>query len=173
MLPSVSSLNNQILALPPTLSSSAGATQFINVIAAFLNQMQAGPTGSPGIFTYSNAPAIAALTLLQPVGDNSWINNFANAIHSGSTAASLIAGTVTDPAWTASAVDTFPPTIITLSSALSTLISDLASVTALNNPAMPMAQAISNYAQAFTFQCTGLVTTGGPPAPLPLTFPAQ
>lgn len=173
-LPGVSSLNSQLLALPPVDTSIAGATQFVNCIAAYINQVQGGPTGTPGIFTYTNAPAIAAIMALQPVADNSWITNFANAIHLGTTAAILAPGTITAPAWTASIVDIGPVTNITASAALSTLISGLNSVTSSNNPAMPMAQAIHDYAMAFTFETIGLVLAPpGPPIPLPLTFPAQ
>jgi hypothetical protein len=173
MLPSVGSLSADLLTLPEELNSAAAATNFINKIAAFMDQVQAGPTGSPGIFTYNKPPAIAGIQALTPVIDNSWITNFANAIHSGSTSATLTPGTVTSPVWTASLVDTFPPTITTLSAALSTLISDLASVTSGNNPPMPLAQAISNYTLAFTFECTGLATSVPSPIPVPLPFSAE
>ena len=173
-LPSVSSLNNQLLALPPTLSSHEGATQFVNVIADYINQVQAGPTGSPGILTYTRPPAIAAIEALPPVIDNSWIPNFAAAVHLGVTSGILTPGTVTDPAWTASVVDVLPPVIITLPAALAVLTAGLAPVTSGNNPAMPMAQAIHDYALAFTFLCTGLaLALPAPPIPVPLPFPAQ
>lgn len=174
MLPSVSSLNSQLLDLSPVDTSIAGATQFVNTVAAYISQVQGGPTGAPGILTYMTAPAISAITSLQPVADSSWITNFANAIHSGVTAAILTPGTISDPAWTASGVDIGPVSITTLSAALSTLISGLNSVTSINNPAMPMAQAIHDYAMAFTFQTTGLIIIPGPStAPLTLTFSAQ
>lgn len=173
MLPSVDSLNQQLLALPPTLSSLEGATQFVNTIAAFMDQVQAGPTGTAGIFTFDKAPAIAAIQVLPPVKDNSWIVNFANAIHTGTTAATLVPGTVTSPIWTVSSVDVSPPVIITLGAALSTLIADLAPVLSLNNPALPMAQAINNYTLAFTFLCTGIAGTPISPVPTPIPFPAE
>jgi hypothetical protein len=174
MLPSVSDLNNKILALRPTTSEIEGVTQFVKVIADFMNQMQAGSVGMPGIFTYNNAVAIALLQVLPEVADNSWIIPFANAIHAGSSAASLSPGTVTNPAWTASLVDVLPPVNTGLAAALPVLISGLQKVTSLNNPAMPMAQAISDYAKAFIFLVTGLVLAPpGPPIPLPLPFPAK
>jgi hypothetical protein len=174
MLPGVSSLNSQLLALPPVGTSVAGATQFVNCIATYMNQVQGGPTGSPGIFTYMNAPAIAAIQALSPVADNSWITNFANAIHTGSTSATLVPGTITNPAWTSSLVDIGPVSITTLAAALSTLISGLNAVTSGNNPAMPMAQAIHDYVAAFVFQTTGLIADPpNAPIPLILTFPAQ
>lgn len=174
MLPSVSTLNNNILALQPVGVEITGITNLVNVIAAFMNQMQAGPTGTPGIFTYNNAAAIALLSSLPNVGDNSWVINFANGIHAGSTGAILVPGTVTAPAWTASVVDVLPPVNTTIAAALPVLISGLNNCSYSNNPAMPMAQAISDYAKAFTFLCTGLVLAPpGPPIPLPLSFPAQ
>jgi len=174
MLPSVSDLNNKFLALPPTNSGIEGVTQFVKVVADFMNQMQAGSGGTPGIFTYNNAVAIALLLTLQEVSDNSWIIPFANAIHAGSSAAILASGTVTNPAWTASLKDVLPPVNMGLAAALPVLISGLQNVTSSNNPAMPMAQAISDYAKAFIFLVTGLVLAPpGPPIPLPLPFPAQ
>jgi hypothetical protein len=173
MLPSVTDLTNQLKTLPPENNSLTAATNFVNVLSAFMNQVQAGSLGTPGIFTYNNAIAIPLIAALPPVPDNSWITNFANAIHAGSTAATLTAGTVTDPAWTSSGVDVLPPSITTLPAALSTLTSELSSVTSSNNPPQPLAQAIHDYTTAFTFLCTGLVTTGGGPIPLPLSFPAE
>lgn len=174
MLPSVSSLNNDILALKPVGVEITGITNLVNVIATFMNQMQAGPTGTPGIFTYNNAAAIALLSSLPNVGNNSWVIPFANGIHAGSTGAILVPGTVTAPAWTASIVDVLPPVNTGIASALPVLISGLNNCSYSNNPSMPMAQAISDYAKAFTFLCTGLVLAPpGPPIPLPLSFPAQ
>lgn len=174
MLPSVSSLNSQLLALPPVDSASAGATQFVNVIADYINQVQGGPTGAPGILIYLRPPVISMIQSLPLVADNSWVTNFANAIHQGTTGATLVPGTITSPAWTASGVDIGPVINIGASAALSVLIAGLNNVTYSNNPAMPLAQAIHDYAMAFIFETTGLVLAPpGPPIPLPLTFPAQ
>lgn len=174
MLPSVSSLNSQLLALPPVNSSVAGATQFVNCIANYMDQVQGGSTGSPGIFTYLRPPVIAAIQVLPPVKDNSWIVNFANAIHLGTTGATLVPGTIVSPAWTASITDIGPVSITTLAPALATLIAALQPVTWDNNPAMPLAQAIHDYATAWTFQTTGLaLAPPGPPIPIVLTFGAQ
>ncbi len=174
-LASVDSLNQQLLALPYTLSSQQGATDFVNCIADYMNQVQGGPTGTPGIFTYLRPPAIAAIQVLPPVIDNSWIINFANAIHLGTVGATLTPGTVTSPSWTASITDTFAPPVNTgAAAALPVLISGLQPVTSGNNPAKPMAQAIHDYTLAFIFLCTGTVLAPpGPPIPLPLPFPAQ
>jgi hypothetical protein len=174
VLPSVSSLDNQILSLPPTEFSVDGATNFVNVIAAYMDQVQGGADGTPGIFTYFKPPVIAAIQILPPVSDDSWINNFANAIHLGTTGATFVPGTITNVAWTASLTDIGPVSITSLNTALSTLKSGLSLATSKNNPAQPMAQAIHDYAMAFIFQTTGLVLAlPGPPVPLTLTFNAQ
>lgn len=174
MLPSAADLRDQLKTLPPTLSSHDAAVNFINIVGDFMDQVQGGPTGVPGIFIYNRPPAIALIEALPPVIDNSWITNFANAIHSGTTSATLVPGTVTSPAWTASGTDTVsPPTITNLAGALSLLVSELPSVTWSNDPPMPLAQAIYDYTSFFIFLCTGLVLIGGVPTPLPLTFPAQ
>lgn len=174
MLISINELNSQILSLKPVLSRQAGATQFVNLVANFINKVQAGPTGVPGILTYSNSIAILAIENLPEVVDMSWVINFANAIHLGVIHGSLLQGTVTDSSWTYSNVDTYTPIITNLSSALSTLISGLQIVTYKDNPAIPMATAIYNYAKSFTFQCTGLVSDSpSPPIPLPLIFNAE
>jgi len=173
MLPSPGSLSSDLLTLPEELSSHQAAVNFVAKVAAFMNQVQAGPTGTPGIFTFNNASAVSGIEALTPVLDNSWIVGFANALHSGSTAATLTPGTVSSPTWTSSGVDVLPPTITTLPAALGVLIAGLGSVTSSNNPPMPLAQAISNYTLAFVFQCTGFEATDGGPVPVPLTFPAQ
>lgn len=172
MLPSAFTLNSQLLSLPESDNSFQAATNFINIISSFIDQIQAGATGSPGIFIYSKPNPISMIQAMQPVDDNSWIINFANAIHSGSVSATLVSGTVVDPVWTASEVDVLIPTITNLSDALNVLISGLNNVNSTNNPPMPLAQAIYNYASTFIFQCTGLVA-GTSPTPLPLTFSAQ
>jgi hypothetical protein len=173
MLPSADSLNQQFLNLPEETDRHQAATNVVNVIADFMNQVQAGPTGSPGIFTYTRPPAISMIEALPEVDDDSWIPNFANAIHAGATAAILTPGTVVYPAWTASSVDVLPVVNVGLGAALSVLMEGLQPVTSSNNPCLPLAQAIYNYTLAFKFLCTGLVLAPpGAPFPLPITFPA-
>lgn len=175
MLPSVSSFNDQLKTLPPSMDSHQAATNFINTVAAFINQVQPGPSGSPGILTYTKPPAIAMIEVLPPTLSNSWIVPFSNAIHIGVTTGVLVQGHAVAPAWTASGgSDVLTPVITTLAPALAVLQSGLANVNYSSNPPMPLAQAISDYVKAFTFLCTGLVLAPpGAPVPLPLPFTAQ
>lgn len=174
MLPPVSTLASNILALPTTTSANAGMTQFVGVIAAHMNQVQGGPTGTPGIFTLGNAAMIALLAAMPPVADNSWIVSFANAMEAGILTGIITPGTVTNPAWLGSGnVDavTLPSTvatILTIPLAKATLIAALASATASNNPPVPFAQAIQSATLAFIFTCIGL---GPPPTFLPTPIP--
>lgn len=178
MLPSVSSLAADILALPTTLDALQGMTNFVGVIAAFMNQVQGGPTGTPGIFTLGNAAMIAALAAMPPVADNSWIVPFANAWEMGVITGIIVPGTVTNPIWIGSGgldVLTVPTPIVTITTialAKATLISGLASATASNNPPVPFAQAINDATLAFIFTCIGI----GPPLaflPIPIPTPAM
>src|SRR5271165_2548819 len=102
MLPSVNSLSQNILALPPTDDATAGMTSFVGVIADFMNLVQGGPTGTPGIFMLANSIVIPALAALPPVADSSWISGFANALEAGINAAIITPGTVMNAAWFAS-----------------------------------------------------------------------
>jgi hypothetical protein len=176
MLPSVNSLSSNILALPPTTDITAGMTSLVGVISDFMDQVQGGATGTPGIFTLANSLVITALSELTPVADSSWISGFANALESGITAAIITPGTVTNPAWSGSGnldVATLPTgaaTITTISAAKAALMSGLASATAGNNPAVPFAQAISDCTLAFVFTCIGL---GPPPTEAPTPIPVS
>lgn len=174
MLPSVSSLASNILAMPTTTSALTGMTNFVVVISAFMNQVQGGPLGTPGIFTLGNAAMITALAAMPPVADNSWIVAFANAMETGILTGLITPATVTNPAWLGSGnkdVVTLPSTvatILTIPLAKATLIAALASATASNNPPVPFAQAIKDCTMAFIFTCIGL---GPPPIFLPTPIP--
>lgn len=174
MLPAVSVLANNILALPTTTSANTGMTNFVGVIAAFMNQVQGGPLGTPGIFTLGNAAMIAALSAMLPVANNSWIMSFANALETGILTGLITPGTVTNPAWLGSGnldtvtLPTPAATITTIALAKATLIAALASATAGNNPPVPFAQAINDATLAFIFTCIGL---GPPPTFLPTPIP--
>ena len=173
MLPSVDSLSANILALTPTTDAMAGMTSFTGVIADFMANVQAGPTGSPGIFALAQSMVIPALAALPPVANSSWISGFADALEAGINAAIITPGTASNPALTTSGVDvaTLPTgaaTITTISAAKAVLMSDLMNATAGNNPAVPFAQAISDCTLAFVFNCIGL-GPGSSPIPIPLS----
>lgn len=175
MLDGIEALRSKFLAMPEAYTSIEGATHFVNIIGDYFDKVQAGPTGSPGIFTYTRPPVIAAIMALQPVADNSWIPQFANAIHLGSLAGILVPGTVTLPAvWLVSVTDIVsPPVIITLGAALSVLMGELGDVTSLDDPPRKLAKAIHDYISAFIFLCTGLGGTIISPVPIPVPIPAM
>lgn len=176
MLPSVNSLSSNILGLSPTTIPLTGVTSFVGVIADFMNQVQGGSTGMPGIFTLNNAILIPLLVAMPPVADNSWIQVFATAMETAITASIITPGTVMNPIWLGSGsldVMTLPTaaaTITTISVAKATLISQLQNATAGNNPAVPFATAISQATLQFIFTCIGLGTPPGlTPIPLPIS----
>ena len=177
MLPSASSLKDQLKALQPTQNAVQGITDFVTVISSFTNQVQAGPTGTPGILTFGNAAMVSIMMTMQPVKDNSWIPNFANAWAAGLLAGICTPGTVTDPAWIGSVVDimTLPSataTIPNISAAKAALMSELANVGPTDDAPLPLATAIRNATLQLQFLCIGL---GPQPAllPIPLPFSAQ
>lgn len=177
-LPSVSTLSNNLLALTPSDSILSAIPPFVGVIADFMNQVQANPGGSVGIFTLGNAAMIAAIEAMVPVADNSWIPIFADAWEAGVTAGVIAPSTVTDSVWLGSDdkdTETSPSpttTIVTLAAAKTVLISGLTTAMPDINEPIAFATAISNATLAFSFQCIGL---GPPPTftPIPVTFSAQ
>lgn len=178
MLESQDALAAQLLALPPVKDQLQGVTNFVNVIANFTNQVQAGSSGSVGILTFSNAAMIAILMTQQPVGDNSWIPKFADAWYAGVASGTITPGTVTDATWDVSIVDidTSPSpaaTITTLSAAKSLLMSELAQVVPTQTAPILMAKAIRDATLAFTFLCIGLKKPPPTGTDFPISFPAQ
>ena len=177
MLPGVDTLVNNLLALKPTTDKVQGIQNFVAVVAAYTNQVQAGSDGTPGIFTFNQPAMVAGLMSQQPVADNSWISNFVSAWRAGVLAATITPGTVTDPSWLGSVTDTLTSaavesTIPNVGAAAAALTSGLNSVSAQNNPPRPLAQALHDAVASFEFLCIGL---GPPPtlAPIPKTFGAQ
>jgi len=173
MFAGVNVLTQNLNNLPYSSDSIQAATNLVNLIGDYSDQMQAGPTGKAGIFKYNRPVVIPLIAALPPTQSQSWIPLFASAIHMGSTEAILSPGTVSFAGWVVSIQDIAPPIITTLSAAKPLLVSALASVTSGNNPTMPLAQAIDTYFRSFTFSCTGLTLAGIVPTPLPVPFPAQ
>jgi hypothetical protein len=177
MLPTASSFKDSLLALSPTKDQAEGVNNFVNAVADFSNQVQAGSTGTPGILTFGNSAMVAILLTQHPVKDSSWIMPFANAWEAGILASVITPGTVTGPAWIGSVVDvdTLPSaadTITTLSAAKAILISGLGNVAPTSDAPLPLATAIRNATLALTFNCIGL---GAPPdfTPIPIPIPAE
>ena len=178
MLPSQSTLANDILALPTTTDKVSGITNLVDLLGNFMDQVEGNPGGTVGIFTLNNATVIAALSSLVPVDDNSWVSAFTTAFLSGVTTGTITPGTVTNSAWIGSGnmdTETSPSpssTITTLSAFESTLMSGLSSATAENNPPQPFAGAFRDSTLEFQFECIGL---GPPPTftPIPITIAAE
>jgi hypothetical protein len=171
MLSTAQTLANEILALPASPVPLAGITSFVGLMTSYMANVQAGPTGLPGIFLLNSVLVIAAMSTMIPVTNNSWINSFADAMEAGITAAIITPGTVANPAWTTSLVDvnTLPigsATITTIPAAKAKLISDL------NNASttLQFAQAIYDATLEFTFTCIGL---GPLSVPIPIPLPAE
>jgi len=178
MLPPSATLSAAIAAIPPSTNKNQGVESLVSAISAHVNQVQAGANGTPGIFTLANAAMEDVIKDMEPVADNSWVYNFADAFEAGVVSGVITPSTVTDPTWTGSGsldVNTLPSasaTITTIADAKAQLISDLLLVAAGNTAPLPVADALHQAVLKFTFNCIGL---GSPPAfpPIPLPFNAQ
>lgn len=173
-LPGVASLKADIEALAPSDDKAAAMDALAAVVGAYMNQVQAGPLGAPGILTFDEATFSSQLQALAPVGDDSWIAGFAAAWEAAVLASTIAISTVTDStSWPVSITDTLTvtdpsTTITTIATAKSTLESGLAASTADNNPPEPMAQAIHDATLAFSFNTIGLGGTPISPVPVPV-----
>jgi|SRR5271165_3460469 len=178
MLSASTVLKQNILNLNPTSDEIEGITNFVTVIANYMNQVQGGPMGTPGIFMLDNAAMVAGLSSLMPVSDNSWVSTFTTAWQTACETAIITPGTVTNPIWTISAVDiaTLPigaATITTIPAAAEILM------TALNNAkpdsAAPqtMADGFHDATLDFIFTCIGIALVGIVPTPIPIPTQAE
>lgn len=177
MLPPIDSLKQDILNLSPTDDPVQGIQNFVKVIANYVNQVQGGAAGSPGIFKFNESIMVALLTTLQPVSDNSWALGFTNAFQAGCNAAIITPATVQNPAWSGSGsldIVTLPTgiaTIPTLLAACQLLQSGLTNAQPDDNAPISLTKGIHDAVSAFTFICIGL---GPAPAlpPIPIPTPA-
>lgn len=165
-------LNTKILALSPSTSKPSAVQAFVDVIATFTQDVQAGSMGSPGVLTLNKPAMVGILTSQSPTAGNDWIMTMANAWEAGVSTGTVAVGTVTNPAWIGSGGMDISCNISNVAAAKSMLISELASVVPDSSAALPMATAFRNATLALKFLCVGL---GPPPsmAPIPLTFNAE
>jgi hypothetical protein len=186
VLDPLSTWTNALLSLPPDSSSSAGIINFVAAIATLMNKIQAGPTGTPGIFTLNQSVFISNLSGLTPTGTNSWVNTLANAWNAAVSASVITPDTVTAIVWTASGVDTLTSpsattTIVSLSTAYATLVSELMAIATLfltpgitysqvSSYPQPLAQAFRDATLAFEFNCIGVES---PSTPVPIVFQGE
>lgn len=189
MLDPLTTWTNTILALPTETVQPVGMLNLSNAIGGLMDKVQAGPTGSPGILTFSSPVMASNLGALSPSSSPAWAGTMASAWASAMAASVIAPGTVTEPAWTASVVDvaTLPSaaaTVVTLAAATSLLTTELQALAALfQNPNTPpatlaqgpmmMAQAFRDATSAFTFLCIGLAVAVPSPIPVPIPIPAQ
>lgn len=177
-LSSASTLKDQILSLKPSTDKMAATVAFVDVLGDFLDQIQAGSLGTPGILTFNRPVMVSGLMALTPVNNDSWMAGFANAWQAGMLASVIAPATVTNAAWIGSGnkdtltLPSAAATILTIPLATTTLLSSLSSVSSNNNPPLPLAEAVRNASLALVFTVIGL---GAPPAlpPIPIPIPAQ
>ena len=178
MLDSANTLKSNISALSPNTNKIVAIDAFVQVIADFTNQVQAGSNGTAGIFTFDNTSMATPLYSQGPVSDNSWMSDFADAWEAGINGGTITPGTVTDPSWIGSGnsdtntATSVASTIPNIAAAKATLMSGLNNCTATNNPPQPFAEAIRDATLALNFVCIGL---GAPPIlpTIAITFAAQ
>ena len=176
MLPSSDVLKNDILGLSLTDDKIQGITNLVAVIANYMNQVQGGPTGTPGIFALAEPDMVAILSTLELVTDNSWVSTFADAFQAGCEMAVITPGTVSNPEWLGSGgldIATSPTgaaTITTIAAAVSDLSSQLMDAKPDSDAPGPMAKAIHDATLDFVFTCIGL---SAPPALAPIPIPTS
>lgn len=171
--------------MEPVNSQGAGAQNLADFYGDLADKVE-GIGGTPGIFRFNRGLFTANLApgLIPDPSAPSWSSKIANAWLAAVGASSITPGTVSNPAWTASGVDsqtatTGSATIITLSAAKGILQTGLiasASAFQSNTDAgqVTFAQAFLNATRAFTFLTIGLVLAPpGPPIPLAIPTPAK
>ncbi len=176
MLDPATSLKSDLLALSPTMIPIVGITNFVGVIANYMNTVQGGSMGTPGIFTLNNPAMIAGLSALVPVNDNSWIVPFTLAFQAACLAAVITPATVTNPVWIGSGsldVATLPigaATITTIPVAVVDLTAKLMSAQPDSTAPLTMSEGVHDATLDFIFTCIGLAA---PPALTPIPIPTQ
>lgn len=174
MLAPASVLSANIKQLSPSAIQAIGVTNFVNVICDYMDTVQGGSNGTPGILTMNRPIMITMLEAQLPVPDSSWIAGFVAAWQQGVLLGTITPGTVTNPAWLGSGgldVNTLPSpaaTIITLTAAAAVLQSGLAAALPDSSAPLPFAEAINAATLAFTFLCIGLAV---PPTFIPTPIP--
>jgi hypothetical protein len=176
---------DKLLAMGPASSPSAGAKSLADFYGDMADKIEGVP-GSPGIFTFNRA---MFATQLVSMGFNpdpsapSWANTISTAWQTAVGISTITPGTVNNPTWTASGVDsltvpTGTATIITLSLAKATLQAGLiASASSFqgntDSGIEKYAEAFYNATKQFQFLTIGLVATPGGPVPVPIPTPSK
>lgn len=191
-LTALSDWTNALKNLPAVSSAPDGVHNFAVEISNHMDSVQAGPTGTAGIFTMEESTFESNLMTLGTSGDTSWVAKLVSAWQTAVIASSITSGTVTDPLWTLSMTDidtagSAPVVISTIASAAATLQSELMAIATVFTSSNPDSTEVSNCPQqiakafrdatlAFTFNCIGEMTNPLPPPPgipVPKVFTAQ
>lgn len=189
MLDPLSGWKSRLLAMPPASDANSGIQNLADFLGDQMDKVEA-QGGGPGIFTFDRG--LFASTLLSsgfgPTSGNEWAGKLATAWMTGSGSTTITAGTVTNPAWTASVTDiqTLPSgsaTIVTLASAKtfleSALLGAASSFSSVTNPAQgdavvtQVAGAFRDATLLFQFNCIGLAIAVPSPIPVPIVLPAS
>ena len=176
MLASAADFKAQLLTLKPTIIPIVGITAFVGVLADFMNQVQGGPTGAPGIFIFNNAVMIPLMLVMPPVPDKSWIPVFVLAWQTAVMASVIVPGTILNPVWLGSGgldAATLPigaATIPTIAAAAAILTSGLNAIDTADDKTLQFATAIRDATLAFIFTAIGL---GPLSVQIPIPIPAE
>jgi hypothetical protein len=177
-LKSASVLADALKALKPDMSKPAAVKKFVDEIGDYMDEVQAGSTGSKGIFKL-NRPAMVSILLGQgPVMDTSWAPKFADAWEAGVLAAAITPGTVVNPAWVGSgSKDIATPgigaaAIITIPAGKAILMAKLMTAKPTMGAPITIAEAVKAGTEALMFLNIGL-SAPPPMAPTPIPAKAQ
>lgn len=175
----------RLRAMAQSKSLPAGAKELADFYGDMGDKVQ-GVGGSAGIFTFNRAIFAAQLIALGFAPTQSpavWANIVSTAWLNAVNLSIIAPGTVSNPTWTASGVDTntLPigsATIITSSAAKAKLQSGLvASASAFKSDSddgiFKMAKAFHDATKEFTFLTIGLTLVGPVPVPTPIPTKAQ
>jgi hypothetical protein len=139
-----------------------------------MDLLQAGPTGSSGIFALNRPAMIGILMTQEPTATKDWILKFADAWEAGVSGAIIAPATVTNPAWGGSGgVDTLTlpsgaATIVNIPAGKAILMAELSKVKPTVPAPMPLAEAVQKATKTLSFLCIGL-SPGMTPVPIPFT----
>lgn len=168
-------LASALLSMPKTTSKLDGVTNIVNEIGDYMDKLQAGGSGSPGIFALDRPSMIGILMSQNPVTNDSWVKIFSKAWEAGVSGATITPGTVTDSAWAGSGgVDAVTPgtgsaAITNIPAAKSVLEAKLKQVKPTIPAPLPMAEAVHEATKTLSFLCIGLAPVSFTPIPLPFT----
>jgi len=176
----------RLLSMGQSKSVVAGSKELANFYGDMGDKVQAGAAGKEGIFTFNKeifATQLMSMGFGPEPSSSVWAAAVANAWNNAVGLSIIKPGTVSNPIWTASSVDslTLPigsATITTASAAKGILMAGLiASSPAFKTDSKKgiklMAKAFYDATKLFSFLTIGLVITPGGPVPAPIPTEAK